>query len=407
MRKIAVIGGGASGIIAALRASCEETQVDIYEKNSSLGKKISISGNGRCNISNIDLSEDNYFTNNKHFVNNIFKSFGYEDFERFFEDMGVVLKKEQDGKVFPFSYSAKSLLKILEANLREKGVNIYLQKCVKDVKKCDNGFMIFTDKEKIYYDKILLCNGSLAAKHLGGTTSGYEIAKSFSHNIVFIHPSLVQLKSDQKSCSMMSGVKTNALIKLLDETDLVTTKGDILFTKYGLSGFAILDISYHVCKKLKEQNEVVLSVNFMQDYSRQELFSLFKKIRDKHKDYTFIEMLGGFINLKIAKALLRELDLDSDKEISKADLKDFRKIANQLLDWRFVVKSSRGFEYAEVCAGGVDTFEVDHKTMESKLVKGLYFAGELLDVTGKRGGYNLAFAWSSGYIAGNALRRGL
>lgn len=404
MSKIAIIGAGASGIMAALMASKDGVKIDLYEKNSSIGKKILISGNGRCNISNIDLKKENYLSQNPNFIENIFKRFDFNSFKKFCENMGLYLKIEEDGKVYPFSNSARSVIEIFKENLKEKRVNILTDAAVSDVVKKENNFIVSSSKGVKEYDMVLVCVGSYAAEHLGGNMTGYDIAKSFGHKIVKIFPSLVQLESDFKSLPMLSGVKVDAKVTIINPGKKIASEGDVLFTKYGLSGFAILDISPYVCKMLQNTNSVVLSVDFIKKYNRQELLGIFQKIQKVHGSYSLISMLVGFINIKIAKALLFELKLDRDVKIKDIGLKDMRMIANLLVDWRFEIKKSHGFKYAEVCGGGIDTTEIKDKTMESKIVDNLYFAGELLDVVGKRGGYNLAFAWSCGYLAGLSMR---
>jgi len=403
--KIAIIGAGASGIMAALVASNNDLEIDLYEKNNSIGKKILISGNGRCNISNINLKKENYITQNPDFVENVFKRFDFNNFKKFCENMGLYLRVEQDGKVYPFSNSAKSVIEIFKENLKEKKVNILTDTVVNEIIKKDNNFIISSSIGIKKYDMVLVCVGSYAAEQLGGTLVGYDIAKKFNHKIINIFPSLVQLETNFKSLSILNGVKMDAKVSIVGIREKLKTNGDVLFTKYGLSGFAILDISPYVCKMLQNSDSVVLSVDFIKKYNRQELLGIFQKIQKLHGHYSLINLLVGFINIKLSKALLLELNLNKDVKIKNIGLKDMRMIVNMLVDWRFEIKKSHGFKYAEVCGGGIDTTKIKDKTMESKLVNNLYFAGELLDVVGKRGGYNLAFAWSCGYLAGLSIKK--
>ena len=401
MLRIAIVGGGAAGIMAAIVAKTDKTKVDIFEKNSQIGKKISISGNGRCNISNTNLSIENFSSQNLSFVKEVFKRFGFKDFEAFCKRVGIFLKVEDDGKVYPLSNSAKSLLEVLKSILDEKGVGIYLESEVKGVKKEDDRFLIEVGNDAKEYDRVLICCGSYAAEHLGGSLDGYETAKGFGHAIKQIYPSLVQLESPSAICKRLAGVKMDALVSLVGEDR--QTQGDVLFTKYGLSGFAILDMSHYICRDFKDRS-VTISINCLKDYDRSALTGELLKIKKSHPHYSALTLLSGFVNIKIAKALLHQVGIKEDEELTFLGIKDIKKIANQLLDWRFEVVKSHGFKYAEVCGGGVDTSQIEPKSMESKLVKGLYFAGEVLDVVGKRGGFNLAFAWSSGYIAGKHMK---
>ncbi len=400
--KIAIVGAGAAGIMAALFAKNKNTQVEMYEKNSSIGKKISISGNGKCNITNINLTSKYFFGKDTTFVNYAFNKFGFLEFKNFCKDLGLYLSIKENGKVYPVSNESKTVLRIFEINLKQKGVKIFFSNTINMIKKRDNKFMIFLENgNKKIYDKVLLCNGSNASSKTEESNKGYEIAKSFGHKIEDIYPSLVQLETKSKNCAKMAGVKIEAEVSLkLKDKHHKQTNGDVLFTRYGLSGFAILDISPHVSKLLLEKQKVMISLNLLPKYSKYELFSIFVKVKDKHLDYDIFTMLNGFIHSKIVKVLLNELDLYEYTTLKSIDVKMMKKIVNKITNWQFEVKNTRGFEYAEVSGGGVSVAQINSKTMESKLVKNLYFAGEILDMAGQRGGYNLAFAWASGYIAG-------
>ncbi len=401
MIKVAIVGGGAAGMVAALFAIDKNVQVQIYEKNSSLGKKISVSGNGKCNITNANLALENFLGNDTTFASYALAKFGFLEFKKFCEDLGLCLTIKEDGKVYPLSNESKSVLRIFEMNLKKKGVKIFFSNTVNTIKKINDKFTIFFDdgSEKIY-DRVLLCNGSSAASKLGGSNKGYDIAKSFGHKIEDVYPSLVQLETKSKSCAKMAGVKTEAIVTFNIDKYQKKIKGDVLFTKYGLSGFAILDISPYVSKALLEKQKVVISLNLLPKYNKDKLFSLFMRVKDRHLNYDVFTMLNGFIHSKIVKVLLSELELPKYTTLQNIDIKKMRNIVNKILNWQFDIDCTHGFEYAEVSAGGVSVAQINSKTMESKKVKNLYFAGELLDITGQRGGYNLAFAWASGYIAG-------
>ncbi len=402
MVRVAIVGAGASGIIAAIIASCEDVNIDLYEKYDTIGKKIAISGNGKCNISNINLSKENFFGNDKNFIENIFKQFGFEKFKNFCENIGLYLDIKSDGKVYPLSYNAKSVINIFEQNLKNSSVTLHLGKSVQKIKKINDKFVLYCENKQKKYDKVLICSGSLAYTS-SNSAFGYDIAKQFGHNIIKPYPSLVQLESSYAKCSYISGVKVNAKIGIVSSD--IWFQGDVLFTKYGLSGFAVLDISNFVSKMLQDNKRVMLSINLLYRFDRIELFNIFQKIQNHHKEYDVTTMLMGFIPKKLACAILSDLKIKKDKKIEDLSKKDMKMIVNQLLDWRFEITDTKGFRYAEVSSGGVDVSQINHKTMESKLVKNLYFAGELLDVTGKRGGFNLAFAWSSGYIAGLNIKK--
>jgi predicted Rossmann fold flavoprotein len=273
------------------------------------------------------------------------------------------------------------------------------------IKKINDKFIVYSkDANGKKYDKVLLCNGSNAASKLGGSNKGYEIAESFGHKVEGTYPSLVQLEVKSRSCSKLAGVKVEAIVTLKSKDESQKQiKGDVLFTKYGISGFAILDMSPYISKLLLTNQKVYISLNLLSKYDRNELFSMFTRIKNNHSNYDILTMLNGLISLKVAKVLLNELNISQDTRLEMINIKNIKMIINKILNWQFEVEDTHGFEYAEVSGGGISVAEINSKTMESKLIKNLYFAGEVLDVTGQRGGYNLAFAWASGYVAGKNL----
>ena len=408
MTKIAIIGAGASGLIAALNAKSKDNVVDLYEKNSIIGKKITVSGNGKCNITNKNITKYDYFGNNLDFLDYGLKEFGFLKFEKFCNKMGLYLSIKEDGKVYPRSFESASIIKIFEEKLNEKGVNLHLSNEIKKIRRQNNKFILeINNKDINFYDKVLISTGSKAAPKLGGNSFSENTAKSFGHNLFQSYPSLVQLETKEKQVSRMSGVKIEAKVTLLSkEYKKVSVAGDVLFTKYGLSGFAILDISFFVSKLLLENKEVILSIDMIPEFSIDKLQSIMIKNCRNNPNSSFDTMLMGLLPSKIAKYISFDLGF-AKKRLEDLSLKDIKKAIYLIKDFRCSIEDTHGFDYAEVCGGGVDTLEIDPKTMESKLVKSLYFSGESLDITGKRGGYNFAFAWMSGYLAGRSLKGGI
>ena len=408
MTKIAIVGAGASGLIAALNAKDKNNIVDLYEKNSIIGKKITVSGNGKCNITNKNITKYDYFGNNLDFLEYGLKEFNFLKFEKFCNEIGLYLSVRDDGKIYPRSFESTSVVKIFEEKLREKGINLYLSSEVKRITKQKNKFLLEKEDSTVgFYDKILISTGSKAAPKLGGSSFSENIAKSFGHNLFSSYPSLVQLETNEKEVSRMSGVKIEAKVTLLSkEYKNISVKGDVLFTRYGLSGFAILDISFYVSKLLLENKEAILSIDMLPEFSIDKLRSIIVKNCKNSPNSSFETMLLGLIPLKIAKNISFELGF-AKKRLKDLSLKDIKKSIYILKDYRFHIKDTHGFDYAEVCGGGIDTLEIDPKTFESKLVKNLYFSGESLDIVGKRGGYNFAFAWMSGYLVGQAMKENI
>ena len=391
----AVIGGAASGLVCAIFCAKNGIQVDLYEQNPKCAKKILVSGNGRCNITNTNLTCNDYFSQNPIFMDYALKEFGFKEFEKFCQSIGLLLDVKEDGRVYPLSNEAKSVASLLINYAKNLGVNFYTDTKITDIKKLLNE-----------YNAVVVATGSQAASHLGGNDDGLIFAKETGHNIIPTYPSLVQLHLDSKILKKMSGAKIDGEITLfINNQKELTCKGDILFTDYGVSGFAILDISQSASTALMEYSHVSISVNLLPSFSAQKLSSHINALSKSMPDLTISDILAGLIPLKIASGILAELDINPSFNAKNIDMKLSKKIADKMLKWRFKVTETHGFRHAEAAGGGVDTTEISPKTFESLKQKGLYFCGEVLDVVGKRGGYNFAFAWASGYLAARDIAK--
>jgi len=403
---VAIIGGGAAGLMAAITAAKAGVKVYLYEQNSDVGKKILASGNGRCNISNTSLSFNDYFGRHPSFVNFALKQFDFKTFEHFCESIGLLLEVKPDGRCYPLSNTAKSVQNSLKRYALYLGVKIITQTTVNSVKKVSEKFIVETSDKKESYDKLLISTGSPAAPQLGGSDSGYKFAKSFGHTIVPAYPTLVGLHLADRWHKRLSGVKCDVEATLyINGKKEVTIGGDLLFTRYGISGFAILDLSSFAVPALIQGEKVTIGVNLLPSFDRQTLVVHLQRTAKLAPFLTIEALLEGLLPYKIVQVLLDSLKIDSSILAVEVGAKLLRRIASQTLDWRFDVTETHGYKHAEVAGGGVDTLEVDSKTMESKLVPGLYFAGEVLDIVGKRGGYNLHFALASGYLAGRSISK--
>lgn len=394
-KKVVIIGAGASGLLCAIFCAKASCHVEIYEQNSKPAKKILVSGNGRCNITNKDITPNDFFSDNASFVKEALDNFGFDEFEKFASSIGLMLDVKEDGRAYPLSNEAKSVAKLLEEYAKSLGVIFHTDTKITDIKKLLQN-----------YDKVVIATGSEAASHLGGNRDGYEFAKEFGHSIVPTYPSLVQLHLDSSIAHKMSGAKIDGEVTLLiNHKNDSTCKGDILFTNYGVSGFAILDISQRASVALMNFEHVAISVNLLPDFTAQKLSAHISKLAQTIPKFSVLDILVGLIPLKIAQSLLDDLKISHDTEAKEVHTKLSKKIANQMLNWRFGVTDTHGFRHAEVSGGGVDTSEINPKTMESLKQINLYFCGEVLDVVGRRGGYNFAFAWASGYAAAKDINR--
>lgn len=394
-KKIAIIGAGASGLLCAIFCARATCKVDVFEQNSKCAKKILVSGNGRCNITNRNLSTHDYFSDNPSFITEALDRFGFVEFQKFCSNIGLLLDVKDDGRAYPLSNESKSVASLLLSHAQNLGVKIHTDTKITNIKE-------LTSK----YDSVVVATGSEAAEHLGGNDDGHKFAKEFEHNIVATYPSLVQFHLNSAIAHKMSGVKTVAEVTLLiNNKKDISTHGDVLFTNYGVSGFAILDISQRASVALMEYAKVDIAINLLPSFNAQKLSTHIANLAKTMPEFSALDLLAGLVPLKIAQGLLKSLEISQDTGAKEIHTKLAKKIANQMLNWRFEVTDTHGFRHAEVSGGGVNTLEINPKTMESLKQKNLYFCGEVLDVLGKRGGYNFAFAWASGYLCAKDITK--
>ena len=391
--KIAIIGAGASGILASILLASKKYDVTVYEQNNKIGKKLLATGNGRCNITNKKISINNFHSDNINFIKNTIDKFNYNQCKTFFNEIGIEFSDGQKNRVYPMSLQASSVVDLLEYEAKKHGVKLILNTSIKDIKYQKQNYIINENS----YSKVIIATGSQAMPKLGSNDSGYKFAKVFGHNIIEPFASLVQLVSSNKNLEIISGVKIEGIVN--------NHFGDILFTKYGISGSAILDISREISYKLKYQKSIKISIDTMPEFSKNRLIDILNKRAIKHSDKEIFMWLDGFINKKLAKYILLNSNIAQNiKYVKSLSKKDILKIVHTIKNLEFEIIDTKGFETCEVCAGGIDTMQINPKTMESKLQKDLYFIGEVLDVDGDCGGYNLHWAWTSGHIVATNIK---
>lgn len=402
--KVIIVGGGASGLIAAISAKEAGAEPIILERNSRVGKKILATGNGRCNFTNIFGEEVEYYNGkNPKFIYSVFSQFGVKDTIDFFERLGIAHKVENQGKVFPMSDQASSVLDVLLYKLDDLGITRICNAYVKDIKKVRNIFEVKVEDGRIFKgDKVILTTGGKAKPSTGSDGNGFELAKKFGHSIIDIFPGLVKLKLEGDFFKQIQGVKFVGEVELLNNNKSIRKdKGDILFTNYGISGPPILQISRKAVELLNKGQKPILKVSMITTKSENELYEYLIKRFDIMPNRQINLSLVGLINKRMINVVLRESGINDIKcSVSQISKKDIRKIAKLLTDWRFTIKGSKSWPDAQITAGGVNTKEINQNTLESKKVNGLYFAGEIIDIDGQCGGFNLQWAWSSGYVAG-------
>ena len=402
MQDVVIIGAGASGMVTAIVAARRGKKVLILEKNNKVGKKLLATGNGRCNITNQRPTLERFYSHNPKFIAQVFEGYNYQSIKQFFKSIGLELIEAKEGKVFPLSLQASSVVELLACECEQLGVKILCDVSVENIKKESNVYTIDHREGKIRSSKVVIATGHLSAPQLGGVLDGVHFAQSFGHTAIKGFPTLVQLTSARKDLKQMAGVKVESRVTLKQGKDTIQKQGDVLFTTYGISGLAILDSSRFVMQQLMHTPTVTLELDFMPKMSREQLISLMKKSLRKKSQKLLEVWLQGFINKKLISAIVEPLKLPILVE-SQITLKEIEQIVQRIKAFSFVVNGSRGYKGAEVATGGVDTREVDAQTMESKKDKGLYFTGEVLDVDGDRGGFNLHFAWVCGLRAGKSL----
>lgn len=401
MPKVFVVGGGAAGMMAAISARNHGADVTILERNNRVGKKILATGNGRCNYTNVNLSIENYHGNNPKFAYSCLSKFGVDKTLDFFEQLGITPAIEDNGKVFPLSYQSSSVLDVLRFELEELGIEVITDGFVVDIKKDKRFVLTLEDGRKVYGDRVILATGGNAAPNTGSDGNGYTLAENMGHSIVGVFPGLVQLKLEGNIFKQVDGVKFVGTVGLYNGNQLIKEdSGDILFTNYGISGPPILQLSRTALKYLKDNEDVELKVSIIHRKTEEELYDYLIYRFGFMAKKTIERGLIGLINKRLILPILKELGIDKNKQIANLSNDEVSKLSKILTDWRFKVSGSKSFKDAQVTAGGVDTDEIDNSTMESKLVKGLYFAGEIIDIDGDCGGFNLQWAWSSGYVAG-------
>lgn len=386
---VAVIGGGASGIVAAISAARRRNTAVICERLPVLGKKVLASGNGRCNLTNDDLEAASYNPSAANLIGSVFKRFGKKEILEFFDCLGLKLYSEK-GRVFPVTNQASSVVKVLEMELRRLQVSIELNWEVAGMRSSPEGCIVRSKAGKeIRCERVIIAGGGKSYPALGSNGSCYTFARQFGHTIIAPVPSAVPLVVKDPWCHLLQGQKIPATCSSIIDGRLTNSaSGELLFTRYGLSGTTILDVSEPVSIALNRspKKDVKVCVDLV-PFMDKEALQHFLRERNAH-GIPKEELLAGILPNKFC-ALFKDAETDS--------------LLEQLKGKHFAVEATRGWNEAEFTSGGIAVPEVKEHTLESKLQKNVYFCGEILDVQGRRGGYNLAWAWASGYVAGQTL----
>ena len=397
-KTVAIIGGGASGIIASIYAAKRGYNVIILERNSTCCKKVLITGNGKCNYFNDDWNLRHYQTNSVEKIATVINDENKKKILLFFNKIGIV-PKIKNGYYYPYSNQAVSIKTNLLREATLNGVVIKNDCFVEKVEKKDNHFLINVNEEIIVADAVIMATGSKACPKTGSDGNGYTLAESFGHTVVPVLPSLVPLKTKGKFLKEWSGIRTDVNISLyVDGVKLKEEYGEIQLTDYGISGICVFNLSSLANINLAKERKVLVKINFIPWVVSINTFINFIDNQYNKNKKDIMSLLEGILNYKLVSVLLKEIGVSIDTTFDDLTSNDLEKIYKQLSQFELEIIGSQDYDKAQVCSGGVSLLEVDMNTMQSKLVDDLYFTGEILDVDGDCGGYNLAFAWVSGMI---------
>lgn len=443
---VIIVGAGASGLMAAIAAARQGSSVLVLEHKEKSGKKILATGNGKCNFTNLVQGPECYHSDDSAFAIKVLSCFDVSKTIEFFEGLGIY-PKERNGYLYPNSEQASSVVQVLMLECERLGVEFrYNEKVIEitkpyytvitqtqpqdihhkksgDIKadkktqskkvspKPDNKLenkrteehssVVEARKQSYYGKKLILATGGCASKHLGSDGSGYALARSLGHSLVKPLPALVQLKSSDKFCKTISGVRTIGKVELqTNKKTVARQEGEMLFTDYGISGIPILQISRFAAKALDKGEKVSLKLDFLPEKSVDDVKSMLLQRQGQNPGKTLEELMLGILNHKLSYIIIKEAGLDPVKPSGQVTEAQLERLATHVKGFTMSITDTNSFDNAQVSAGGVKTSEIDPATMESRISKNLYLAGEIIDVDGTCGGYNLQWAWSSGYLAG-------
>ncbi len=409
MSRVIVAGGGAAGMMAAIAAAENGHSVQILEQNEKLGKKIYITGKGRCNVTNA-CEADKLFENvvsNPKFLYSAFYEFTNEQTMRFIEDAGCLLKIERGERVFPVSDHASDVTAALERVLKKQGVRVRLHAKVQSLLWEDGrvlGVLLQKNQEKVLADAVIVATGGLSYPGTGSTGDGYLMAKQTGHTVTECRPSLVPFEIKETWCKDLQGLslKNVRLTLLCDGKRIYEELGEMLFTHFGISGPLVLSASsfYGKCKK---KDSVFVSIDLKPALSAEQLDKRILRDFEENLNRQFKNSLGKLFPAKIIPVMIKESGVDPEKKIHEVTKAERQALVRVTKNLQMQVSGLRGFAEAIITQGGVTVKEINPSTMESKLISGLYFAGEVLDLDALTGGFNLQIAWSTGYLAGRSV----
>ena len=397
MTDVIIIGGGASGMMAALTAAESGHSVLLLERQGRVGRKLLATGNGRCNLTNYNVSPARYHGEASDFCRPALNAFDVAATLQYFAELGLLTVSEDSGRVYPMSNMAASVLDVLRYALERPGIEVCTGQTVTDVKRTAEGFAVKTETDSFAAQKLILAAGGGAGSKVGGVMDGYRLAKALGHHRTALYPSLVQLRTDPTYPRALKGIKAECGITIRRGGETTAeNRGEVLFTEYGVSGPAIFDISRAVSTG---GEGLVCVLNFFPDWELPEVLHWLRQRRQTMGAHEASTLLIGSCHTRLGQMICKAAGFTSQPAADLTD-DDLMRIARHATHFALPITGTCGFDQAQVTAGGLRTDEFDPQTMQSRLVPGLYACGELLDVDGDCGGFNLQWAWASGRLAG-------
>ena len=394
---IGVIGGGASGMAAALAVSeNDRVQVVLFERQARLGRKLQATGNGRCNLSNLHAGAQGYHGNAPEFAEPALRGFDVTQTLGWFRSMGLFTVSEPSGRVYPYSDQANSVVDVLRFALEKENIRQELGFEVAKLRRKDGGFLVESADRTVFCDRVIVACGGLAGTKLGGSMAGYQLLRSMGHRMTKLRPALVQLKCSWNGVAALKGVRANCRATIVHDGVIHSESvGELQFTEYGLSGPVIFEISRDACQG---KGDWICRLDFLPEISKEELLAELK--RRKSTLLGVEELLTGILHNRLGRVLTKSAGISGNRSISALSDGEIVVVCDAVKAFKVRLTEPLGMDSAQVTAGGILTDEFDAQTMESKLVPGLFACGEVLDIDGDCGGFNLQWAWSSGRCAG-------
>lgn len=394
---IGIVGGGAAGMAAAIAAAENpQARVVLLERQQRLGRKLQATGNGRCNLTNLHALAGGYHGDDPDFSRHALAAFGPEQTLAWFRGLGLITVAEDSGRVYPYSDQAGSVVDVLRFALEKPNITVRLGFEVEKVKRSREGFLVQSREETVACDALIVACGGLAGTKLGGTMSGYKLLRALGHGCTRLRPALVQVKTAWGGVKGLKGVRANCRAAIYRGGDRrAESTGELQFTEYGLSGPVMFEISRDVCQGGGDWS---CRLDFLPQLGEEALLA--ELARRRNTRLPAGELLTGILHNRLGRVLTQEAGIRGDRAIRDLEDWELGEVVRRVKDFSVPLTEPLGMDAAQVTAGGIVTGEFDDKTMESRLVPGLYACGEVLDVDGDCGGYNLQWAWSSGHLAG-------